>query len=107
MAGARKGNVMSARGLQKIVGKAVISDSFRDGILGERRAELVGGFDLEPDELMILMALQVETLVEFAGAVEEVINSRQTPTSLRHTPELLASNYGRYSLSVVGLPVRE
>ena len=94
---------MSVRGLQKIIGKAVISDNFRDGILGERRAELVGGFDLEPDELMTLLALRVETLAEFAGAVEEIINSRRASISLGPSPEVLS----RYSLSMAELPVRE
>ncbi|MBI3241229.1 MAG: hypothetical protein HYZ49_02935 [Chloroflexi bacterium] len=95
---------MSVRGLQKLVGKAVISDNFRKGILGERRAELVGGFDLEPDELVSLLSLRAETLAEFAGAVEEIINNRRSSFSMSHTPELSSLAFERYNLPVAGLP---
>jgi len=95
---------MSVRGLQKIVGKAVISDQFRDGLLGERRAELIGGFDLEPDELDKVMAIRVETLAEFAGAIEEIAGPRHSssPFSL-----VVESRYRQFNLSVAELAVHE
>lgn len=95
---------MSTRGLQKIVGKAVISDHFRDGLLGERRAELIGGFDLEPDELDKVMAIQVETLAEFAGAIEEIAGPRHDSSIFDHVME---NRYRRLGLPVAEPSMRE
>lgn len=95
---------MSTRGLQKIVGKAVISDQFRDELLGERRAELIGGFDLEPDELDKVMAIQVETLAEFAGAIEEMVGPRHDSSIFSHVME---NRYRRFGLPVAELSRRE
>ncbi len=94
---------MSIRGLQKIVGKAVMSDHFRDGLLGERRAELIGGFDLEPDELDKVMAIQVETLAEFAGAIEEIAGPRHSSLFSLVTE----SRYRHFSLPVAELSMHE
>lgn len=95
---------MSTRGLQKIVGKAVISDHFRDGLLGERRAELIGGFDLEPDELDKVMAIQVETLAEFAGAIEQIVRFRHDSFNFGH---LMENHYLQFGLPVAELSRRE
>lgn len=70
---------MSVRNLQIIVGKAVISDEFRAGILNGRRAELIRGFALDPEEEAAVMAIQADTLAEFAGAVEQIARSREIP----------------------------
>lgn len=70
---------MSARGLQMLVGKAVVSDEFRIGILNGRRDELIGSFDLEPEEIAEVMAIQAETLAEFAAAIEHMVSLRKTP----------------------------
>ena len=70
---------MSVRGLHILVGKAVISDEFRDGILNGRRDELIRSFDLEPEEVAEVMAIQANTLEEFAAAVEQIVESREHP----------------------------
>ena len=63
---------MSARGLQMLVGKAVVSDRFRVAVLNGRRVELLGDFDLKPEEVREVMAIQAETLAEFAAAVARI-----------------------------------
>jgi hypothetical protein len=70
---------MSLRGLNEIIGKAVISDRFRAGLLNGKRAELIRQpeFDLEPDEAMALMAIHAENLAEFAVAVERLVEQRE------------------------------
>ena len=70
---------MSLRGMNEIIGKAVISDRFRAGLLNGKRAELIRQpeFDLEPDEAMALMAIHAENLAEFAVAVEKLVEQRE------------------------------
>jgi hypothetical protein len=70
---------MSLRGMNEIIGKAVISDRFRAGLLNGRRAELIRQpeFELEPDEAMALMAIHAENLAEFAVAVEQLVAQRE------------------------------
>jgi hypothetical protein len=72
---------MSTRGLLVLVGKAVVSDQFRAGILNGRRAELISGFDLEPEETAGVMAIRAADLVEFAAAVESMIAPRERSVS--------------------------
>jgi hypothetical protein len=70
---------MSLRGLNEIIGKAVISDRFRAGLLTGKRAELIRQpeFELEPEEAMALMAINAENLAEFAIAVEQLVEQRE------------------------------
>jgi hypothetical protein len=59
--------------MNEIIGKAVISDRFRAGLLTGKRAELIRQpeFELEPEEAMALMAIHADNLAEFAVAVEQ------------------------------------
>ena len=70
---------MSLRGMNEIIGKAVISDRFRAGLLTGKRAELIRQpeFELEPDEAMALMAISADSLAEFAVAVEQFVEQRE------------------------------
>jgi hypothetical protein len=70
---------MSLRGLNEIIGKAVISDRFRAGLLTGKRAELIRQpeFELEPEEAMALMAIHADNLAEFAVAVEQLVEQRE------------------------------
>ena len=65
--------------MNEIIGKAVISDRFRAGLLNGRRAELIRQpeFDLEPEEAMALMAIHADSLAEFAVAVEQLVEQRE------------------------------
>ena len=66
---------MSVIGLNALVGKAVISDRFRIGLLNGQRAELIRQpeFDLDPDEANALLAIQAQNLAEFSAAVEGLV----------------------------------
>lgn len=67
---------MSKRALHLIVGEATLREAFRVGILNGHRAELLGKFDLEPDEYARVMAIQAQNLQEFAAAVEQMTDPR-------------------------------
>ncbi len=72
---------MSKIALQKIVGKAVISDNFRAGLLNGRRAEVIDGFDLEPQERDQILAIQAQTLAEFAAEIQQITQPRSFSAS--------------------------
>ncbi len=72
---------MSIRGLQFMVGRAVVSDEYRAGILDGRKAELIRDLDLEPGESAQVMAIQAGTLAEFAAAVERIVQTQLTAAS--------------------------
>ena len=63
---------MSARALEAIVGKAVVSDRFRAGILNGQRAELIRPFGLEPEETTAVLSIHALDLSEFAMAIEQL-----------------------------------
>ena len=69
---------MSSVGLNLVVGQAVISDSFRHGLLNGRRAEMLRQFQdaLEPEETAAVMAIAADDLVAFSVAVENFIRER-------------------------------
>ena len=69
---------MTIRGMNRIIGQAVISDRFRMGLLNGRRAELIRQpeFELDPEEAMALLSIQAENLAEFAVAVEGLLDQR-------------------------------
>lgn len=73
---------MTIRALNIIVGKMVVSDEFREGILGGRRAQLLEDFDLEPDEVRLLMAIQADTVAEFANYIDAHIEGRRIRSGL-------------------------
>jgi hypothetical protein len=90
---------MSALILEQLVGKAVISDEFRAGLLNGRRAELIGSFGLEPDEVTAVMAIRASTLMEFAGAVEQLISGDE-PAPLAAAYQQASGGLGAYGQSV-------
>ncbi len=63
---------MSARALEAIIGKAVVSERFRAGILNGQRSQLIQQFSLEPDEKSAVMSIQARNLSEFAMAIERL-----------------------------------
>ena len=63
---------MSARALEAIIGKAVVSERFRAGILNGQRAQLIQHFGLDPDEQSAVMSIQARSLPEFAKAIEKL-----------------------------------
>ena len=73
---------MSIRGLQFMVGRAVISEEYRAGIPNGHKAELIRDLDLEPGETAQVMAIRAATLAEFAAEVERIVQA-QLPMSSR------------------------
>ncbi len=72
---------MSARSLHLLIGKAVISESFRAGLLNGQRAELLREFDLDPQEVAALLAIRADTLKDFAAQVEQLASSHSADSS--------------------------
>lgn len=67
---------MSLYGLQTLVARSVISDSFRTAMLNGRRAELIRDLDLDPDEATQIMAIGADSLPDFANGVFEIMETR-------------------------------
>jgi hypothetical protein len=72
---------MSIRGLQFMVGRAVISDEYRSGILNGHKAELIRDLDLEPGESAQVMAIRANTLAEFAAEVDRIVQAQLPATA--------------------------
>lgn len=67
---------MSIHDLQFMVGRAVISDKYRAGILNGHKAELIRELDLEPGESAQIMAIRANTLAEFAAEVDRIVQAQ-------------------------------
>lgn len=69
---------MSTYGLNKLIGKACISNTFQADLMNGRRAELIQmpEFELEPDEARDLLAIKADTFADFAAAVEGLLDQR-------------------------------
>jgi hypothetical protein len=65
-------NSVSVRALEAIVGKAVVSQRFRAGILNGQRGELIRPFGLGPEETSAVMSIRARDLSEFALAIEQL-----------------------------------
>jgi hypothetical protein len=89
---------MSTRALKIMVGKAVISDQFRMGILNHRRSELIRDFDLDPEERAEVLAIQASTPAEFYVAIDRIVASRENWRRLSQpvdSSDRLAHSLGR------------
>ncbi len=95
---------MSKIALQKIVGKIVISDNFRAGILNGRRAELISGFDLEPEEYAQVMAIQAQSLEEFAAEIQQITQSRSFSASSGDFDAHIGGYGAPLNLAAAGFP---
>ena len=67
---------MSLYGLQTLVARSVISDSFRTGMLNGQRAELIRDVDLDPEEATQVMAIGGDSLPDFASGVFDIMEAR-------------------------------
>lgn len=64
---------MSARALDDLIGRAVASKEFCAAVLNGQRRELLKGYDLDPEEVTKLLAIQADTLEDFAAAIERLM----------------------------------
>jgi len=69
---------MSTRGLNKLIGRACISDAFQAALMNGQRAELVQmpEFELEPEERRALLDIQADTFADYGAAVERWLDPR-------------------------------
>ena len=83
---------MSARGLNKLVGQACISETFQAGLMNGKRAELIKhpDFELEPDETRALLAIKADTFADFAAAVERLVEQRESRAARAENPFTVA-----------------
>jgi hypothetical protein len=78
---------MSTTRLQKLVGRAVISDDFREGLMSERRAELLRQSNLEPEELAAVLSIRATNFAEFAAAIETMAEVHESTQSVLYHVE--------------------
>lgn len=66
---------MSSVGLNELVGRAAINDSFREGLLNGRRAEILQKLKapLDAIEHQAVMAIEATEMVGFSIAIEHLI----------------------------------
>ena len=98
---------MSKIALQKIVGKIVISDNFRAGILNGRRAELISGFDLEPEEYAQVMAIQAQSQEEFAAEIQQITQPRSFSASFEGFDAHIGGYGAPLNLAAAGYPASD
>lgn len=64
---------MSQEALQAIVGTAIIDREFCDTLLNGSRKKAVANFDLTGEELMAVMAIEADSLEQFADQLHRWI----------------------------------
>ncbi len=67
---------MSCRELNRLIGTAMVEPRFREVLLGDRREEALGAFDLTPEEKAVLLSIQAPTLQGFAQALYHWMSAR-------------------------------
>jgi hypothetical protein len=67
---------MSLRELDRLTGTALAEPGFCEALLGDRRPEALGGFDLTAEERTMLMCIQARTLREFAQTLHRWMSER-------------------------------
>jgi hypothetical protein len=74
---------MSHRALQRIIGTAVTDPQFCVDLLDGKRRSILDAFDLTAEERRILLAIEANSLQEFAARLEERLESRNPEPALR------------------------
>ncbi len=80
---------MSEDAIQRIICRAVVSERFRDQLLGVDRGEILRNSDLDPLERVAFLAIPAETIEEFAAGVERAIRSLKRGGNTNHCRERL------------------
>lgn len=94
---------MATSDVELLIGKGIISDSFRDSLLDERRAATLRnpGIDvsLGSDEMDALLAIEASDFREFSALVEQMLN-QQSPAPEPRLP-------ARAGLAMAGVFMRQ
>ncbi|MBM4424226.1 MAG: hypothetical protein FJ030_12700 [Chloroflexi bacterium] len=72
---------MSIRGMNQLIGKALISDTARGWALNGKRADLLQQCELDADEVANIMSIKAHTLEEFSAAVHAIYVGRKEELS--------------------------
>ena len=68
---------MCETAIQKLVCQAVVSDSYRNRLLGSERAEVLRTAGLDAKEQEALLSIRAATIEEFAAGVERMTRLRE------------------------------
>lgn len=74
---------MSHVNLKQLVGTALVDREFCDGLLNGKRAALLAGFDLTPEEHEVVVSLQTQSVQELATCVYDWLEAQETPIASR------------------------
>ena len=80
---------MCETAIHQIVCRAVVSERFRDRLLGAEREEVLRTADLDPREREAFLSIPAETIEEFAAGVERVLRGWRQGTNRIHCREIL------------------
>ncbi len=106
---------MSHRILRRIISIAITDPKFRNDLINGRRSDLLVEFDLTDEECKALMAIEANSLREFATQLEGWLQiqenwrreSRDQHNSRVVTPELLTDTFPSSPLVVFNVEFRQ
>jgi hypothetical protein len=78
--------------IHQIVCRAVVSERFRDRLLGAEREEILQTVDLDAREREAFLSIPAETIEEFAAGVERVLRGWRRGTNRIHCREILPAH---------------
>ena len=80
---------MSEAAIQQIICRAVVSERFRDRLLGADREQVLRSSNLDQREREAFLAISAETIEEFAAGVERAMRSWKRGAKKDHCMESL------------------
>lgn len=82
---------MSHVTLKQLVGAALVDREFSDGLMNGKRAMLLAGFDLTPEERDVVATVRTESVRDLASCVHDWLKDQETPIpSSLHCESVLA-----------------
>jgi len=78
---------MSEAAIQQMICRAVVSERFRDRLLGTDREEVLRNSDLDEREREAFLAISADTIEEFAAGVERAMRSWKRGAKKNHCRE--------------------
>jgi hypothetical protein len=80
---------MSEVAIQRMICRAVVSERYRDRLLGSDREKILRASDLEDREREAFLAISAETIEEFAAGVERAMRNWKRRAKQNRSPESL------------------
>ncbi len=69
---------MSHVTLKQLVGAALVDREFSDGLMNGKRATLLAGFDLSPEERDVVASVKTESVRELASCVHDWLKGQES-----------------------------